>query len=267
MEIPKRLYKYESFNEFSLRNLKKQCLYFANPSSFNDPYDCAILAELSDLTVEQIEDFKNSYINNEKTPDHVKNYMKISTNQFIGDNLKSTISDELNKIRERVYPSIGITCFSESNSDLLMWSHYGGKYKGFCLEFDSECELFAKARKVKYSDEMPKFDPMSFLKSGTDNEFMNLFSIKSKSWEYEKEWRVFNLQSGMQSPYPEQALTGIYFGPDIESECLEIVALIVSNQNRHVKLFKGKRSTSVFKVEFEEVEYTPHVIAQKLGLK
>ena len=43
----------------------------------------------------------------------------------------------------------GITCLSEVKDDLLMWSHYGGKYKGFCLEFDSKYAPFTKTLKVK----------------------------------------------------------------------------------------------------------------------
>ena len=31
-----------------------------------------------------------------------------------------------------------VACFSESNSNFLMWSHYAGGHKGVCLEFDTE---------------------------------------------------------------------------------------------------------------------------------
>lgn len=266
MEIPKKLYKYESFNELSLKNLKRQCIYFANPSGFNDPYDCAISAELRDLTPQQIEDFKNSHLNNEAAPDNIKQYLKENSHQFISEQLMSIVSVEVNKLRKQTISTIGITCLSESNSDLLMWSHYGGRYKGFCLEFDSRHPPFTKARKVIYSDEMPKFDPFSFMKYGPESQFMDLFCIKSKSWSYEKEWRVFHLQAGTKFIYEEKALTGIYFGPDMDPECLEIIALIIGGQNEHVKLYKGRRSSTYFKVEFEEIQYTPHIIAKKSGL-
>ncbi len=51
MEIPKKLYKYEAFSEMSLRNLKKQIIYFSSPLGFNDPYDYAITAEIQDLSL------------------------------------------------------------------------------------------------------------------------------------------------------------------------------------------------------------------------
>ena len=39
MKIPKRLYKYRAFSDRSLSNLIEDQLYFADPSTFNDPLD------------------------------------------------------------------------------------------------------------------------------------------------------------------------------------------------------------------------------------
>ena len=57
MVMPRLLYKYESLNVQSLKNLKSQVLYFGSPLKFNDPYDCAIrpnIRQPSDLDVEKI---------------------------------------------------------------------------------------------------------------------------------------------------------------------------------------------------------------------
>ena len=41
-----------------------------------------------------------------------------------------------------------MVCFSETNADLLMWSHYAQQHKGFCVEYDLQklmpenCSLF-----------------------------------------------------------------------------------------------------------------------------
>ncbi len=51
---PKLIYKYENFNVQSIKNLKSQSIYFGSPKNFNDPYDCAIRAEIMDPTQEQI---------------------------------------------------------------------------------------------------------------------------------------------------------------------------------------------------------------------
>ena len=67
--------------------------------------------------------------------------------------------------------------------------------------------------------------------------------------------------------YLLEALTGIYLGPDMEQDCLEIIALIIGGQNPNVKLYRGRRSSELFKVEFEQVHYTPYIVAKKLGLR
>lgn len=36
---PQKLYKYQSFNNYALKNLKNNIIYFSNPNSFNDPFD------------------------------------------------------------------------------------------------------------------------------------------------------------------------------------------------------------------------------------
>jgi hypothetical protein len=38
--VPKRLYKYRSFNVNSLRSLTEAETYYSNPRAFNDPLDC-----------------------------------------------------------------------------------------------------------------------------------------------------------------------------------------------------------------------------------
>lgn len=268
MSLPPKLYKYESFNELSLRNLKKQAVYFGSPKGFNDPYDCAIAAFIKEPSSEQIQTFKNHLLNMVNAPDNLKTDLIPDSKEEFGARVKKVFGTGFLELKNQFAASIGITCFSEINDDLLMWSHYGGRYKGFCLEFDSSKEPFFKAQKVIYSDSLPEIDPIPFLLDPIDNQnrFINLFCTKSKSWEYEKEWRAIHNEAGTLFHYPAEALTGVYFGPDIELECLEIIALILKGQNENVKFFKGSRSRTSFKVEFEEANYTPHLEAKKLGL-
>ena len=45
---------------------------------------------------------------------------------------------------------MGVTCFTEDCTNLLMWSHYAENHTGFCLEFDASNEFFSNVRKVDY---------------------------------------------------------------------------------------------------------------------
>ena len=51
---PKYLYKYEAISKQSLENLKNQIIYFASPSKFNDPFDCAINPRIPEISDEDI---------------------------------------------------------------------------------------------------------------------------------------------------------------------------------------------------------------------
>lgn len=149
-----------------------------------------------------------------------------------------------------------------------MWGHYGGKYKGFCLEFSTAYLPFSKANPVRYVNRVPDVSVTPFL-TGSQLDAVkaakDLYLIKSASWFYEKEWRIVHKEVGTFYHYEAQALTGVYLGPEIKREALEIIALIFRGQNQSVKLYRGDRSTSDFKVDFTEIEYLKHLEVKDLG--
>lgn len=258
-EKPSRLYKYEAFTERSLQNLKAQVIYFGSPKNFNDPYDCALTPIITPPTDSEVESIRSSFLNHPFSQKQICAFRTPSTQNLRGMFLRS--SEVVIKDAQERFAARGISCFSEVNDELLMWSHYGGKYKGFCLEFDTSHPLFEKMRKVNYSTQMPRIDVAALLVKGDFEAVMELFSTKSTSWRYEQEWRVLHAEAGTSYHYPAECLTGIYFGPEISSEALEIICLVLQGQNPHVRFWKGRRSPTEFKVEFEEFAYTPFLKA------
>ncbi|PTC01884.1 DUF2971 domain-containing protein [Vibrio mediterranei] len=266
MSIPEKLYKYETVSIQSLLNLKSQTVYFAPPSGFNDPYDCAIKAQLKDPTPQEFEELRNMYLA-KPWPKQVMDKLTSTPFDELAPMLVRAAREANEKIVDRFIDSRGVSCFSEVCDELLMWAHYADKYSGFCLEFQTDNELFEHAKKVVYVDEMPKLDVLSIYGDGRRGDILELFCTKSKSWEYEREWRCIHSEAGTAYTYPAEALKGVYFGPNINPEMLEIICLILQGQNSEVKFWKGKRSESSFKVEFEEFFYTPYLKAKELGLR
>jgi hypothetical protein len=256
---PKKLYKYEAFTEQSLQNLKAQVIYFGPPKNFNDPYDCALLPTIKSPSDSEVESIRASYLNLPFSKKQASSFLKPSIEELRGMLLRA--NERAIKTAQEDFEHRGVSCFSEVNNELLMWSHYGGKYKGFCLEFDTSHQPFEKAIQVKYSTEMPNIDLTTLLLNDDFDSFMALFSTKSMSWSYEKEWRVIHQKAGMAYHYPTECLTGIYFGSEISSEALEIICLVLQGQNPHVRFWKGRRSLIQFKVEFDEFTYTPNLRA------
>jgi len=155
------------------------------------------------------------------------------------------------------FDTYGICCFSETNDNLLMWSHYASSGKGFCLEFDSSREPFDKIQPVKYVDKPPE---LNFKKLFTVDKLYlldALFCMKSIHWSYEKEWRIFHQDANKAANYPTSSLTGVYFGPEVDDCFAEIICLILQGQHPHIKFYKGARSNESYQVAFTEVSYTP----------
>ncbi len=57
MELPNRLYKYQSLSIQSLKNLKRNCIYFNDPNNFNDPYDTTQKIEVENINTEIVKHF------------------------------------------------------------------------------------------------------------------------------------------------------------------------------------------------------------------
>lgn len=71
------------------------------------------------------------------------------------DELKEKFTNEIIQKVKEVRNNTLISCFSKRYDSILMWSHYGDKHKGICVEFDRPDKDFLD---VKYSKKRCKFD-------------------------------------------------------------------------------------------------------------
>lgn len=85
---------------------------------------------------------------------------------------------------------IGISSFSDTCENELMWAHYAGNYSGICIEYYplrmlSELSRNHKIVRVGYGDSPPRIS----IKEKAVAE-RKMLSHKKFSWSYEREWRV-----------------------------------------------------------------------------
>lgn len=156
----------------------------------------------------------------------------------------------------------GIFSLSEDPLNELMWAHYGDNSKGIAIGFSiNEDNLLGdknKCLKVNYSDELPKFDSdgfileTSFYGNGTnkqkiafhDKTLQKAISTKSKSWDYEKEWRYVEEDAGA---YP------------LPSEITEIIFGLRTDEKTQSKYFSLVKNLPNFKdIKFYKVQKTPN---------
>ena len=265
MKKPTSVFKFETFSAQSIQNLKKQIIYFAPPRVFNDPYDCSLPPKVLEPATQELEAYRDITLKCNNISFAVRNDLRNKSIEEIGAIVKRNAISIFEKRAKFYRETIGVCCFSQFNNDLLMWAHYGGQYKGFCLEFNTELPPFTKMTKVKYSDQMPMINAVEALQNEDYEQFMDLFCTKSKSWSYENEWRVFHKEAETQFTYEDASLKSIYFGPDIDSQSLEIICLIIQGQNPNVRFWRGKRSEEKFEVLFDEFKYTSHLDAKSKG--
>lgn len=257
--IPKKFFKYERINSYTLRNLKNAQIYFNHFSAFNDPFDCPYKEAIIKVNDKDTINFYNKYLKDVSNTNIIAKSLNDIPKEF---KEQSIVLMKMNykEMVEKFFPNLGIVCFSTKNDDILMWSHYTDGHKGICLEFDSQ--PFDKAFQVKYSNDYPVVNPYKLVFNDKLNEinshklnrdFLKPLLTKYKCWSYEEEWRIFHQESYKNYSYKPESLKAIYFGIKTEKTDMKIISLIAYNQNKNIKFFKAKKNPSIYKIDFEEI--------------
>jgi hypothetical protein len=259
-KLPDKLYKYEPFNEYSIKNLKNASLYFRPPKEFNDPFDCALLEESLSYSEEDL-----VALYNKRSKEEALNIPPIISKDQIPsvsiDKVKKVLKEFVSKKQKEFLETKGCTCFSETNNSILMWGHYANRHKGFCLEFNTNFDPFSGAKEVKYRNEYPIYNPIADILNdheASDDDLFPPISTKYTQWEYEKEWRIFHQHAHTIYGYKVEALEAVYFGLNTDPAHLEIICLIIHGQNPNTKFFEARKGAKNFQIEFEEFAYIPH---------
>lgn len=191
MGRPDSLFKFETINEYSLRNLKNARIYFNSPSAFNDPFDSSIQETVFTLSNDDLVEIHNHYVKEEKVGGEIaKSYEKLPSG--FREQVERGMHKPLSDLESMYLNDLGCSCFTESNTEILMWSHYANGHKGMCLEFDTSYEPFNRAFNVNYSNEFPSVSIVKLLMDSREisltEETLKPLLTKYTAWKYEKEW-------------------------------------------------------------------------------
>lgn len=238
---PERVYKYRAFSHLSLEMLVEDRLYFADPSTFNDPLDTkprldpdidapALERILEQLFVQRVEAELKAAANTirykgPKTIDHIARQSQSAfkrrlddlryhaTNPDIEheDPLRLLLGHEVESELLRRYEK-GIVSFGERADCPLMWRHYGDQHHGICIGYSIPDD--AKAHEVTYGGEpVVKASMVQAMLSGVagaqDQVDEAVLLRKAPDWKYEREWRLFGDRGAQNSPLE---LTEVVFG-------------------------------------------------------
>lgn len=173
------------------------------------------------------------------------------------------IETQIKEIRD----SLLICCYGRRNDSILMWSHYANCHKGVCIEFEPYDDV--DATEVKYSNRRARLDLYSIIQTVLAYDYLqekvdirnknvvrNLlkpFSIKSKDWKYEEEYRSvyskneFNEKiTSLDDKYFINAgnIKAIYLGCRVSMEDEKMARKIA----RNIPIYKMKESGRKYQV-------------------
>lgn len=255
VEWPEFLYQYRTLEGSGLAYLEQLLLrnelYLGSPARFNDPFDAKVNIDFSHLTVQ---DWRRFYMGGLKAslsyPKREKEVTRIMKTGHHKDAAKlNAIVSDLQAEVDR----LGITCFSEIPTSILMWSHYAASHTGICIQFDhmNPNSLVATAQRVGYSD---NYEPLRAFLDNEDRQVELVLLTKASSWSYEREWRIIDIEQGVGiRELPSSAVRGIILGCRMEAPMRESVLSIAAKRPRRVEILQARRSSTKFVLDFEKV--------------
>jgi Protein of unknown function (DUF2971) len=242
--IPTELYKHAPISNNLYKVLTNAELWFAAPTSFNDPFDC----QINDQTT--------------WTDENIREYVS-RTAQATGQQTDSELIVRINRekpgsfneffteIFKKILSNIGVTRFLQRPDNLLLWAHYSASHTGVCLKFDitEDPEFFGLTFPVKYSNEYPKFDYLTEREGLTKKAILT----KSKHWEYEHEIRTIQKKFGLY-PFKKSCLKEIIFECKTHPDEIKTIREIVKNTGYpDLRLRQVKLKQNVYDIDIVDI--------------
>lgn len=265
---PEILYKFRDWEDkYHKRILTHNEMYFSSCANFNDPFDSYVPIRLDQGTPKQIKACAMRVVNRDNPTSSKKEKRKIVSNLMKkGDyknpeNVKRYIEYQRNVFRKH-----GIFSASILFDNILLWSHYSNNHKGFCIGLDypglekifedhyfKTEELIWGIYKVEYYENIPNLMEYDL---SVANAATKPLLIKSRVWEYEKEYRIIlgNINNKAIS-FDDNVLNKVILGCKMEAKHKEEIKEILKSKSPRPELFEAKMKEEDFGLDFVEVSY------------
>lgn len=164
--VPHHVYKFRAFNALTVESLVADQVYFADPTTFNDPLDTKPIVK-ADLGVADLEQVLRTLVEQREEAelsDRARSirYQGPKTIAHVQRMAKARASDELKRLEYQSHDpdyqtspftnhqwllaagieqellkryGRGILCLGTDYANPLLWSHYGDQHKGLCIGY------------------------------------------------------------------------------------------------------------------------------------
>ncbi len=280
---PIKIYRYQHFSATTVESLCHDTLHFADPTVFNDPFDCqpTVYAN-SDIDTlrpllfvlvkrrveaESVAALNKARLKGEKAAAHASRLGKRAALSEL-DNiayhatnpeyevseeeaelwlLTSDIQRELLKQYDR-----GVCCFSAVSDNALLWSHYGDQHRGLCVGYSLNRTPRPLLREVVYGGSRTVATSLiAKAMLGNDAEARgsldrDVLLRKAPCWRYEREWRLLG-DRGVQDSALE--LKDVTFGLRCPAAIMHAVTTALDSREKQVGFYEMYKVHGRFKLK------------------
>lgn len=218
-ECPTVLYKYKDVTGDGIAHvedmLRNNCLWFASPNEFNDPFDCRCVYDIGNSR-EEVVLRKTTFLAQKGAP---LSDALAQAEQDIPqhpDELERWQHQQL-EAHSRRAANTGILCLTPLCNNQLMWTHYAKWHTGVCIKFRvrserevSHLDFIGAALPVEYADRCPL---INFVRDDRVEIVRKAFLTKMTPYSYEAEWRIVRYDDGPGlKPIPIGIIGGVILG-------------------------------------------------------
>lgn len=241
--MPDKLYKYRPFGVNSLRAITEAEVFYAKPSTFNDPLDCDPTIEM-DIDRVRLERLLYRMLLKRKTEEEARNdigYLRYLSSEYgdyktepdVENYLMRMLANDIKRELDAELGNEGVLTLSATWKSGLMWSHYADEHRGICIEYDTREQGHPRLAGVDYKG--PRAIKTSDLyrwnvqddPNAKERVLKTYFYTKSGEWRYEREWRDVREKSGVtELPF---RTTAILFGLRCNSTVIKSIVKLLSD--------------------------------------
>jgi hypothetical protein len=267
-----KLYKYRPFSVNSLRMITEAEVFYARPSSFNDPMDCdpTIEVDIGRASLEKLLFKLFLQTRDRDTASRDVGYLRYLSSEHgnyltdpdVEDYLKRLLASDIKRELDSELGNAGVLSLSATWQSALMWSHYADEHRGICIEYDTTDQEHPHLGPVNYT--APRAIKTSDLwrwkmrddAASADKVRQIYFYSKSSEWKYEREWRdVATTSRAVSVPF---RMTAIHFGMRCDSAVVTSIVKLLAD-DRTTKLWHIRPKDDGFKlrrslVDRDEIE-------------
>lgn len=283
--MPRRLYKYRDFSNRTLSMLIDDIIYFADPTTFNDPLDTkpALAADIDNAALEiilarLIEDrtvaemsaaAKTIRYRGPRTLDHIARQGRKAAERALAD-LRYNATDPEYEIEDpqrfllsyyvqeellRRYDK-GVFSLAARATCPLMWSHYGDQHRGLCIGYSVPPAAVSDVRKMRYGgSRLVQASAVAAMLGGDDAARRrvddDVLLRKAKPWIYERELRLIGPRGEQNSPLElEEIVFGIRCPPAVKYGVVQALA----QRSQAVQFFEVREQRDSFVLAKHKVD-------------